>query len=749
MGRTVFEKIEDIINKMTIKEKIKFLSGEDDWRTVKSDKYKIPSIVMADSTNGLRIEENNSSKSRPATCYPSMVSIASSWNREVIKKLGKYLAIECLVEGVDILLGPGVNVKRTPLCGRNFEYLSEDPYLISELATEYIKSLQSYGVGASLKHFICNNQEWRRMVIDVKVSERALREIYLSAFEKPVTEGKPYTVMSSYNKVNGEYMSENKRILKGVLRDEWKFEGAVISDWGSVNSRVKALLAGMNLEMPNSNGRYDANVYKAFQEGVIKEEDIDNSLRQLLRIVFKCKEKKQNKVFYVPDEHHKVAYELGKEGVILLKNEDDILPISNNQNLGVIGEFAIHPRYQGSGSAWIVPTRLDIPLDYLKKAFKIIEYSKGYELDNEECKKYFKESIKIAKKADVVLFFAGLPDEYESEYFDRENLAIPKNQIELLKKIALVNPNIVMILNNGSAIEMPWINEVKGVLECNLLGQACGSIISDILLGVQNPSGKLTETFPEKLSDTPSYLYYPGDKNEVTYGEDIYVGYRYYDKKKIKPLFEFGFGLSYTKFEYSNLKIDKAFYQDTEEVVLQVDIKNIGSFDGSEIVQIYVEDCKVQGNGPIKQLRGFEKIFLEKDESKTVTFKLSKRDFSYYNVKYSQWAVKSGEYDLLIGASSKDIRLKTRIYIQSSFEPIIDIDQNVTLEILLENENTKEVAKEILKMIYDHNKDLINEDEKLFMRFNQSKFLSYPIRNMIDIVSPKLAKQIEERVMSL
>jgi len=667
--------IKKIIAEMTVEEKASLCSGFGNWHTKAVERLNIPSIMMVDGPHGLRIQFKNADlsdtqNSLPDTCFPTAVNMASTWDRNLVEEIGRAIGEECRAEEVSILLGPGANIKRSPLCGRNFEYFSEDPYLSSQMAASHIKGVQSQGVGTSLKHFCANNQEHRRLTVDVKVDERTLREIYLASFEEAVKQAKPWTVMCSYNRVNGEFASENSYLLTHILRDEWGFEGFVVSDWGAVNERVKGLKAGLDLEMPYSGGERDKQIADAVKNGELPEEVLDKAVERLLKIIFKAIDNKKSDATFDKKAHHELARRAARESMVLLKNEDGILPLKKQGKIALIGAFAKNPRFQGGGSSHVNPTYLsnayDAIVDLAGQKAEIL-YSPGYDLETDVVdEKLIDEAKETAAKADVAVIFAGLTDSYESEGYDRAHLRIPENHRRLIEAVAEVQGKTVVVLSNGSPIEMPWIDKVKAVLETYLGGQAVGEAVADILFGEFSPCGKLAETFPEKLSHNPSHLNFPGEGDSVEYREGLFVGYRYYDAKEIKPLFPFGFGLSYTDFEYSDIKLSKKEINDNEILTVSVKIKNIGKMRGKEIVQLYVRDVEKSVIRPDKELKGFEKIELDAGEEKTVTFSLDKRSFAYYNTEIKDWHVESGEFEILIGKSSQDIVLKEVVTVNST-----------------------------------------------------------------------------------
>lgn len=682
--------IKKIVSQLTLEEKAGLCSGLDFWHTKGVDRLGIPSIMMTDGPHGLRKQDESAdhlgmNASVPATCFPSGAGLACSWDRKLMEKVGIALGEECQAENVSILLGPGANIKRSPLCGRNFEYFSEDPYLSSEIAASHIKGVQSQGVGTSLKHYAANNQEHRRLLIDTVADERTLREIYLASFEGAVKQSQPWTVMCAYNKVNGSYCSENKYLLTDILKEEWGHEGFVVSDWGAVNVRADGLAAGLELEMPSSGGVGDKKIVEAVKCGKLPESVLDQAVERLLKVIFKAVDNKKENACYDKEAHHRLAREVASECAVLLKNEDNILPLTKESTIAVIGAFAKHPRYQGSGSSHVNPTKLDSAFEEIVKAAGTgtrVLYAEGYKLDGDSggifTSKAFESNSDVpdqelinkakeaALKADVAVVFAGLPENYESEGFDRKHMRIPEGHRQLTEAVAEVQKNTVVVLSNGSPIEMPWLDKVKGVLELYLGGQAFGGAVADLLFGAANPCGKLAETFPKKLSDNPSYLNFPGDAEKVEYREGMFVGYRYYDAAGVEPLFPFGYGLSYTCFEYTGISADKKVMYDNETVNVSVKVKNTGKTAGKEIVQLYVRDVESSVIRPAKELMGFEKVELQPGEEKTVTFTLGKRAFAYYHTGLKDWYVEDGDFEILAGGSSKDIVLKEVVSVKSS-----------------------------------------------------------------------------------
>ncbi len=665
-------KNKEIIEKLTLEEKAELCTGKDVWHLNGVERLGIPSVTLTDGPHGLSLKkpDSNVSENVTATCFPSAVTTACSWDRDLLYRMGQAMGQECLKEKISIILGPGVNMKRSPLCGRNFEYFSEDPLLAGELAASLIGGIQSKGVGTSLKHFAVNSQEKRRLVIDSVVDERALREIYLTAFEIAVKKAQPWTVMTAYNRVGGEYCTENGCLQNKILRDEWGFEGVVVSDWGAVNDRVKGLENGNDLEMPSSNGYNTKKICDAVRNGTLDEKYLDIAADRILTLIEKSAGALGD-YSYDEDEHHCLAAEICASSVVLLKNEDNTLPISKDKTLAVIGEMARAPRYQGEGSSVIVPTKITDAFDGLLQEGYKITFAPGYFKKQDELNEVMvKDACRIASKSDAVLLFIGLTEEYESEGYDRKNMNLPLSHNRLLEEILKVNENVTVVLSGGSPVTMPWAKRVKAILNGYLGGQASGKAIAEIISGKKNPSGKLAETYPVCESDVPCYSYYPGTGLTAEHREGIYIGYRYYDTAKKDVLFPFGYGLSYTDFDYSDITLSEDKIKDTDTLTVTCKVRNIGDRDGAEIVQLYVKDTESTIFRPEKELRDFCKVFLKKGEEKTVSFALSKRAFAYYNININDWHVEAGEFEILIGASSRDIRLKARVEVESSLTDV-------------------------------------------------------------------------------
>ena len=656
-------KANKLVKQMTLEEKASLCSGKNFWNLKGIERLGLKEIMVTDGPHGLRKQAGNSdhlglNDSVPATSFPTASMTACSFDPELLKRMGKALGEKCISEEVAVILGPGTNMKRNPLCGRNFEYFSEDPYLAGEMAAALIEGIQSMNVGTSLKHYAVNNQESSRMTVDSVVDERALRAIYLAAFEKAVKKAKPWTVMASYNKINGTYACENKYLLTDILRKEWGFDGVVVSDWGAMDNRVAGVKAGMDLEMPATNYESDREIVAAVKNGTLSMEDLDQCAERVTVLILKGQEEKPAPQGCDQD-HHAIAREVAAGSAVLLKNEEAILPICPTGKVAVIGEMAKKSRYQGTGSSRIKPAFLDNAYDALKEAGVNVSYAEGYSLTSKQADpSQIEAACTLAKNSDVVLVFAGLPDEYESEGFDRTTLQMPESHNRLIDEVAKVNPNIIVILQLGSPVLMPWRDKVKGILVMYLAGQAGGSATADLLLGKVNPSGKLAETYPCSLEDTPSRYYFPGTSKSVQYRESIYIGYRYYDTVKQPVTYPFGHGLSYTTFAYHNLQVQELspyYYRVTSEVT------NTGKEAGAEVVQLYIHCNASSLFRAEKELKGFQKVYLEAGETKTVEFHLDQRSFAYYNTKAKGWCVEGGTYQLLLAASSTDIRLSAEV----------------------------------------------------------------------------------------
>lgn len=689
--------IKKLISQMTLEEKAGMCSGLDFWHFKGVERLGIPSIMVSDGPHGLRKQDDAAdhlgiNDSIKAVCFPPAVLSACSFDRELMHGMGDAIGIEAQATDLAVVLGPGVNMKRSPLCGRNFEYFSEDPYLAGEIGTAFIKGVQEHHIGTSIKHFAANNQEESRMTCSSDVDERTLREIYLPAFEKAVKESQPYTVMCSYNRVNGTFASENEWLLTKVLRDEWGFEGMVMSDWGAVNERVPGVKAGLEVEMPASGGATDRQIVEAVKDGSLDEAVLDRAVERVLNLVFTWTENREEHKFDLEGDHDK-ARKVAEESMVLLKN-DGILPLNRAEKVLFVGEFAAKPRYQGGGSSHINSFKVS---DALSAAEKLgnVTYVKGFSgQDDIYDEELAKEALAAAAEADKVVIFAGLPDSFESEGYDRKHMDMPANQNRLIEEIAEVNNSVAVVLHNGAPVTTPWIDKVSAVLESYLGGQAGGEAVANILYGAVNPSGKLAETWPVKLADNPAHLNF-GDKKHVEYREGIFIGYRYYDKKEMDVRFPFGYGLSYTTFEYSNLRLDSDKMTDGGKLTVSVDVTNTGSCAGKEIVQFYVADKTGKVQRPLRELKGFDKVSLEPGETKTATAVLDDRAFSWYSTELGDWYAFPGEYEISAGASSRDIRLTASVKYETERSLPVHIDYNTTIGQLLDNDKTRDFGKHL------------------------------------------------------
>ena len=658
-----------LLDNMTLEEKAAFCSGRDFWHTKAIERLNIPSVMMCDGPHGLRKQEGEGDHlginvSIETVCYPTAAALASSFDRSVMTRLGEALGEECQSENVSMLLGPGLNIKRSPLCGRNFEYFSEDPFLAGQMGTAYVKALQSKGIAACAKHFACNNQETRRMSGSSQVDERTLHEIYLPAFEAVVKEGKIRSIMCAYNALNDSYCAENKTLLTDILRDRWGFKGFVVTDWGAVKDRAGGVAAGLDLEMPGNPQANGEEILNAIQDGTLSEETLDRTVLRLLQFVQTALNEQKADTQIDRDSFRHLAKELSSECAVLLKNEN-VLPLSKDKVTAFIGEFAENPRYQGGGSSHInVPHAVSA----LEAAHGLpVTYARGYDAHSVKTDPaMLAEAVSAASKADTAVVFVGLPDAFESEGADRTHLHLPENQNELVLAVAAANPNTVVVFHGGSPVELPWLKQVPALLCMYLGGEQVGSATVDLLYGTVNPSGHLAETWPVRLVDNPSYLNFPGEDGVVTYSEGIYVGYRYYDKKEMAVNFPFGHGLSYTEFSYSNLRIDKNVLTDQETVTVWADVTNVGKTAGKAVVQLYVRDVESTVRRPVRELRAFEKLTLQPGETKTLCFRLDKYAFAYYEPKIHDFFVESGEFVIEIGESSRDIRLERTVTVEGT-----------------------------------------------------------------------------------
>lgn len=751
--------IQSLISQMTLEEKAALCTGASMWTTTPVERLNIPQLLLSDGPHGIRRVANVHAvveKSEPATCFPTASSLAASWDVDLLHQLGQALAEEAHAYDVDVILGPGVNMKRSPLCGRNFEYFSEDPYLAGELAVSLISGIQSKGVGTSLKHFAANNQEFERFVINAEVDERTLREIYLPAFEAAVTRAKPWSVMCAYNKVNGTYASEHEELLTDILKKEWGFEGFVVSDWGAVRDRVAGLQGGLDLEMPGPKASRVNAVIEAVNRGELDGALLDEAVRRILRIVFKAAERgaadSASGEFDVA-AHHALARKIAAAGMVLLKN-NGILPLIDPQQIAVIGRAAQEPHFQGGGSSHINPTQVDIPFDELqKRTDATLTYAPGYPADNSFQPAMIDEAVTNAQQSEVALLYVALPSFKESEGYDRPDLDLTKQQIALIQAVTAVQPNTVVILNNGSAVVMSeWIEGTAAVLSAWMMGQAGGGAMADILFGHTNPSGKLTETFPLKVQDTPAYLNFPGENGSVRYGEGLFIGYRYYDAKEQPVLFPFGHGLSYTTFAYRNPQLSASTFKDVDGLTVSVEVSNTGQVAGQEIVQIYVHDREARLQRPVKELKGFAKVELQPGESQTVSIPLNFRAFAYYHPAYKQWMTEDGTVDILIGASATDIRGTVSATLQSTVQLPTILDRESTINAWRQDPKGKVIFEPFFEKLMGQQGGLLGggdaTEETIGM--NPMDFLSsMPLLSVLHFQESALSQSPEEIVEHL
>ena len=673
--------IQSLLEKLTLDDKAKLCSGSDFWHLHGIDHLDLPSIMVTDGPHGLRKQPEEAdhiglAESVPATCFPTASGLAATWNIDLIKKVGVTLAKECRTEQVSVILGPGVNIKRHPLGGRNFEYFSEDPLLTGKLASGLIEGIQSEGIGTSIKHFAVNNHETGRMVVDAIVDERTLREIYLPGFEIPIKESQPWTVMCSYNKVDGTYLSENHRLLTEILRDEWGFNGLVMTDWGATNQRVEGVKAGLDLEMPASGSLNTDKIIKAVQRGELSNDALDACVTRLLALIIKSRRLLNDNHQHSANEHHQVAKLAALEACVLLKNEQKNLPLSTSDKVGVIGALAEDTRYQGSGSSQINPTLLDQPLEAISLLNAGVEYEPGYKLIGATPKSLIDDAIALAENMDKIILIVGLTRECESEGFDRTHLDLPEGQMALLEALSQFHHKITLVLQNGAPVVLPDVSKVPSILETYLGGQAGASAMADILFGVCNPSGKLAETFPRRLEDVPSHAWFPGTNRQSQYREGIWVGYRFFNTTGNPVAYPFGHGLSYTQFDYSNLVVANTNeLKPNHEMKVSViaTIKNTGDRAGSEVVQLYVGQQDPSVHRPTRELKAFCKVHLEAGQEHEVALNLDFRSFARWDTLINDWVVEAGSYTIDIGASVEDIRLSHILHLGGD-EKLVDSD---------------------------------------------------------------------------
>ncbi|RRD94034.1 glycosyl hydrolase [Clostridiales bacterium COT073_COT-073] len=748
------EEIQNLIAQMTLEEKAGMCSGANFWQLKSVERLGIPSVKVTDGPHGLRAQDEQAdhlgiNKSIKAVCFPTGCALASSFDRKLLKKVGTAIGQECQAEDISVILGPAMNIKRSPLCGRNFEYYSEDPLVTSEMAAALTEGVQSQNVGVSMKHFLANNQEKRRMTNSSKVDERTLREIYLAAFEEAVKQAKPWTVMNSYNRINGTYVGESKEYLTDILRDEWGFDGYVMSDWGAVNDRVEALKAGMDLEMPASGGINDALIVKAVQDGSLDEKIVDQACERILNIIFRFTENRKQGVAFEYQKDHELAAEAEAECIVLLKNEDEILPLAPDKKVAFIGKYAETPRYQGGGSSHINSWKVESALEAIKNIAEVT-YAKGFDDDVDEINEELQnEAVCIAKEAEIAVIFAGLPDSFESEGYDRKHLDLPTYQNILIEKICKVQKNTIVVLHNGSPVTMPWKDQVKGIVEAYLGGQAVGRSVVNVLYGNVNPSGRLAETFPLQLEDTPCYLTYGKGVDEAVYSEGVFVGYRYYTSKKQEVLFPFGYGLSYTTFAYSNLKLDRIQMTDEEILKVSVDVENTGSCAGKEVIQIYVAPGETEIARPIKELKAFDKIELMPGEKKTVAFELDARAFAYWNTEIHDWYVESGSYEIQVGKNAEAILIKSVIQMEGTKKIKKEFNLNTCIGELMQDEKGKAVFSQMMGGNQQAAKMAeANQDKEVITDKMMAAMLNdMPLRQLVSFV-PGMTREALEQILA-
>lgn len=728
--------MKNIIKELTVDEKISLVCGDSFWSTTAIERLNIPALFLSDGPHGLRKQEGESdhlgiNESSSAVCFPAGCATGASFNTELLENLGNVLGQFSKQENIDILLGPAMNIKRSPLCGRNFEYFSEDPCVTGALASAYVKGLQSNGVGASPKHFAVNNQEYRRMTSSSNLDNRTLREIYLNGFEQVVKEARPMTIMSAYNRVNGVYASDSRELLTSILRDEWGFDGIVVSDWGASNDRATNLKAGLDLSMPNS--RYlETQLREAIQRDEEYESALDEACERILNIASKIKESKPNKQNISLEEGHQYAKLFADESIVLLKNES-VLPLNLNCCVAFIGPFAKQPRYQGGGSSHINSYRVSGALSAVPDEAKQF-YAEGYRLDDAGNHRELRdEAVLLASQVDVVVVFAGLPDSYESEGYDRKHLCLPKQQTDLISELSRTKSKVVVVLHNGAPLEMPWINEVDAVLEAYLGGEAVGEATADILFGKINPSGRLAETFPKRLEDTPTYLTYGKEKDQVNYGEGIFVGYRYYNSKEIPVLFPFGHGLSYTTFEYTNMEISNPTSDALDFVNVSVSVTNTGLIKGKEVIQLYVSQKNPTIVRPLRELKAFTKIELDPGETKTVKFTLSDRAFSFWSVESNDWFLESDEYQIQFGKSVEDIIIQDTIMIKANKKAKTVYTVDSVLADVFENEDVAKIFSKLLP-VAEGTQNVPTDNAAISSEMFLATMNSMPIRALMNYI---------------
>lgn len=745
--------VKALVSQMTLEEKAGLCSGLDFWHTKPVERLNVPAVMVSDGPHGLRKQDEKAdhlgvNESIKAVCMPAACATAASFDRELIGKMGEAIGESCQHERLGVVLGPAVNIKRSPLCGRNFEYFSEDPYLAGEMSAAYINGVQSKNVGTSIKHFAANNQEHRRMSSSSDADERTLREIYFPAFEISVRKAQPWTVMCSYNRVNGVYASENPWLLTDVLRKEWGFQGYVMSDWGAVSNRPAGVAAGLDLEMPGSGGINDRKIIAAVKAGELDEKLVDLACERILEINYRYLENAKPETPWDQEADHQLSAQIAAECMVLLKNEG-VLPLNKADAVAFIGEFAAKPRFQGGGSSHINSFKTTSAVQAAEGL--PVTYTQGYSVEKDEATdEMIAAAVQAAKAAKVAVVFAGLPDSYESEGYDRTHMAMPACQNKVIEAVAEANPNTVVVLHNGSPVEMPWLGKVKAVLEAYLGGQAVGIATVKLLYGDANPCGHLAETFPVKLADNPSYLYYGGEGNVTEYREGVFVGYRYYDKKEMEVLFPFGHGLSYTTFAYSNLRLSSDQITDKDTLTVTVTATNTGSRAGKTVVQLYVGSKVGTVLRPVRELKGFEKVELQPGESRDVSFTLDKRSFAYWNSQIKDWYVETGVHTIEVGQSSRAIDVSGAVTVEST----VELPRHYTADsIFMDVMADPKAAKAIEPMLALIRKAFVPEQEEsaageaISADMNMAMMNYMPLRGLLSFAPDQITDDTMEQLL--
>lgn len=723
------------VEKLTLEERASLVSGHDFWFT--ADISGFGRMMMTDGPSGLRKQVEGAdalglNDSVKAVCFPCSALTASTYDDDLLLELGKQIGTAAKSENVGVLLGPGVNIKRSPLAGRNFEYFSEDPLVAGRMGTAYVNGVQSKNVGVSVKHFAANNRENQRFTSSSNIDERTLREIYLAQFERIVKKAKPATLMCSYNKLNGVQVSNNQRLLTHILRDEWGFDGLVMSDWGAVVDHIKAIKAGLDLEMPGKGQKSIDEIVTAVKNGTLDEAVLNRAALRVLKLVEKYHSNDNTQRSYDKEAQHKFARKLAGEGMVLLKNDQKQLPLNDEESIAVIGELATNPRYEGSGSSHVNAYRLVTPVEVIPKN---ATFAQGYRLDGRESQPLLNESIELAKRSDKVVIFIGFPEQMESEGFDKNTIDLPENQNLLINEILKVNNNVTIVLQNGSVVAMPWANDVPAILETYLAGEAVGEATWDVLLGKLNPSGKLAETFPISLKDTPTYKTFGVDSKNENYREGLLVGYRYYDTKEVPVQFPFGHGLSYTTFGYSSLEVK----ENSDNVDVEFTVTNTGHIAGKEIVQVYVANKVSRIEKPDRELRGFKKISLNPGESKKVKITLDRRSFSWYNVEGSSWEMDNGQYEIQVGSSIIDVKLRKEVCLTIGSDKLSKVTGETYVGELMENASAEQI--EIIKEfgLYQKLKELLESEQRAILA-------NVPLQSleMVGIDGTQIKKMLEK-----